>query len=125
MIMKKGEVLLIDLDFEYKLWKNRLNSYIKEIQIIKSRSREVSECRPGKELNSVELMVLDEHETELNQLLNRIKVQEQEMQYYNKDFPITHDHQYVTDHHKIREKIDRLCSIHTERVDDLIDALGI
>jgi hypothetical protein len=123
--MKQGEISLIDLDFEYKLWKNRLDGYMKEIQVIKSRSSELSKSRPGKELNSVELMVLDEHETQLNQLLNRIKVQEQEMQYYNKDFPITDAHQYISEHKKIREKMMRLCTIHLERVDDLIDALGI
>jgi hypothetical protein len=86
--MKNGDVNLIDLDYEYKLWKNRLESYIREIELIKDRNREVGELKPGKELNSVEMMVLEDHESELNQLLNRIKVQEQEMQFYNKDFPI-------------------------------------
>ncbi|TCO07262.1 hypothetical protein [Natronoflexus pectinivorans] len=123
--MKKGEIKLIDLDFEYKIWKNRLSSYIKEVEIIKNRNKEVADCCPGKELNTVEIMVLEQHETDLTQLLNRIKVQEQSMQFYNKDFPITADHEHVTEHNKIREKMAYLCSIHTEKVNDLIDALGI
>ncbi len=123
--MKKGDVNLIDLEYEYKLWKNRLDGYIREVKIIKDRNREVYETRPGKELNSVEMMVLEEHESQLNQLLNRIKVQEQEMQFYNKDFPVTHEHEYVVEHQKIRGKISRLCAIHLERVDDLINELGI
>lgn len=123
--MKKGDVNLMDLDYEYKLWKNRLDCYIREIRLIKDRNRDVADNKPGKELNSVEMMVLEEHESQLNQLLNRIKVQEQEMQFYNKDFPITHVHEYVTEHQKIRGKINRLCTIHLERVDDLINELGI
>lgn len=123
--MKNGDVNLVDLDFEYKLWKNRLDCYIREIKIIKDRNREVSETRPGKELNDVEIMVLEEHESQLVQLLNRIKVQEQEMQFYNKDFPVTHVHEYVLEHQKLRDKMGRLCTLHTERIDDLIDELGI
>lgn len=123
--MKNGDVNLMDLDYEYKLWKNRLDCYVREIRLIKERNREVTNSRPGKELNDVEMMVLEEHESQLNQLLNRIKVQEQEMQYYNKDFPVTHGHEYVVEHQKIRDKMGRLCSIHTEKVDDLINELGI
>lgn len=123
--MKKGDVNLKDLDYEYKLWKNRLDCYIREIRLINERNREVARNKPGHELNDVEMIVLEEHESQLSQLLNRIKVQEQEMQFYNKDFPVTHEHEYVTEHQKIREKINRLCSIHTERVDDLINELGI
>jgi hypothetical protein len=123
--MKTGDVGLKDLDYEYKLWKNRLDCYISEIQIIKVRNNDVAETKPGKELNSVEMMVLEEHESQLNQLLNRIKVQEQEMQFYNKDFPVTHAHEYMLEHQKIRGKMDRLCTIHLERVDDLINELGV
>ncbi len=123
--MKKGDVNLMDLDYEYKLWKNRLDCYIREIRLIKDRNRDVAASKPGKELNSVEMMVLEEHESQLNQLINRIKVQEQEMQFYNKDFPITHVHEYVAEHQKIRSKTNRLCIIHLERVDDLINELGI
>jgi hypothetical protein len=123
--MKTGDVGLKDLDYEYKLWKNRLDCYISEIQIIKVRNNAVAETKPGKELNSVEMMVLEEHESQLNQLLNRIKVQEQEMQFYNKDFPVTHAHEYMLEHQKIRGKMDRLCTIHLERVDDLINELGV
>ena len=123
--MKNGDVGLKDLDYEYKLWKNRLDGYIREIGIINDRNREVAETKPGKELNSVEMMVLEEHESQLGQLLNRIKVQEQEMQFYNKDFPVTHEHEFIVEHQKIRGKMERLCAIHVERVEDLINALGV
>jgi len=123
--MKKGDVGLKDLDYEYKLWKNRLDGYIREVEIIKDRNKEVADTKPGKELNSVEMMVLEEHESQLSQLLNRIKVQDQEMQFYNKDFPVTHAHEFIIEHQKIRGKMERLCTIHVERVEDLINALGV
>jgi hypothetical protein len=123
--MKNGNIFLVDLEFEYKIWKNRLNGYLSEIEIIKSRNVELVSTKRGKELNTVELMVLEEHASQLNQLLNLIKVQEQEMQYYNKDFPITGAHDYIVDHKKIRSRMERLCTIHLEKVEDLIQALGI
>jgi hypothetical protein len=40
--MKGGNINLIDLDFEYKLWKNRLVLFVKEIDILKNRNEEVN-----------------------------------------------------------------------------------
>jgi hypothetical protein len=70
-------------------------------------------------------MVLEEHSDQLLQLLNRIKVQEQELQFYNKDFPITRDHQYFLVHEVLRKKMESLSKIHLDRMADLVDAMGI
>lgn len=123
--MKKGDVYLMDLDFEYKLWKNRLGCFLKEIEIVKARNAEMTIHHPGKEMNTVEMMVLEEHESQLLQVLNRIKVQEQEIQYYNKDFPITHAHEYMSLHLEIRDKMEQMCALHLDKLDDLTRALGI
>ncbi|MBK3517012.1 hypothetical protein [Carboxylicivirga marina] len=123
--MKGGNINLIDLDFEYKVWKNRLTLFIKEIEILKNRNEEVKHEQTIVELNTVELMVLDEHTEQLSKLSNRIKVQENELQFYNKDFPITQNHQYYKDHELLREKMDDISKIHFYRVADLIKALGI
>jgi len=123
--MKGGQINLVDLDFEYKMWKNRLTLFIKEINILKNRNEEVK-CEPFiPELNEVELMVLDEHTAQLTKLDNRIKVQENELQFYNKDFPITTAHQYYKEHEVLREKMEDISKIHLYRVADLIKALGI
>jgi len=123
--MKGGKINLIDLDFEYKMWKNRLTLFVKEIEILKNRNEEVKGEEYIDELNTVELMVLDEHTEQLKKLTNRIKVQENELQYYNKDFPITTEHQYYKDHEVLREKMNDISKIHLYRVADLIKALGI
>jgi len=123
--MKGGKINLVDLDFEYKMWKNRLALFVKEIEILKNRNEEVKFEPFIDELNTVELMVLDEHTDQLQKLSNRIKVQESELQFYNKDFPITPSHQYYKDHELLREKMSDISKIHLYRVADLIKALGI
>jgi hypothetical protein len=123
--MKGGNINLIDLDFEYKVWKNRLKLFIKEIEILKDRNEEVKGEEFITELNTVELMVLDEHSEQLKKLENRIKVQENELQFYNKDFPITQAHQYYKDHEVLRNKMEDISKVHFYRVADLIKALGI
>ncbi len=116
---------MIDLDFEYKLWKNRLNLFVREIEILRHRNEEVKDEPLIAELNTVELMVLDEHTDQLKKLMNRIKVQESELQFYNKDFPITQAHQYYQEHQSLRTKMEDISNVHFYRVADLIKALGI
>ncbi|WP_430811231.1 MULTISPECIES: hypothetical protein [unclassified Carboxylicivirga] len=123
--MKGGHINLIDLDFEYKIWKNRIELFINEIQILKNRNEEVKNEDFIGELNTVELMVLDEHSDQLKKLSNRIKVQEHELQFYNKDFPITQGHQYFVEHEALRQKMENISKLHFRRVADLINALGI
>ncbi len=123
--MKGGKINMVDLDFEYKMWKNRLDLFVKEIKILKDRNEEVKDEQFIDELNTVELMVLDEHTEQLKKLINRIKVQEDELRFYNKDFPITKAHQYFKDHEALRDKMNDISKIHFYRVSDLISALGI
>ena len=123
--MKNGKINLVDLDFEYKIWKNRLTLFVQEIDILKNRNEEVKTEEYIDELNMVELMVLDEHIDQLKKLINRIKVQENEMQYYNKDFPITNDHKYFKEHELLRKQMNSISKVHLTRVADLTNALGI
>lgn len=123
--MKDGKINMVDLDFEYKMWKNRLTLFVTEIEVLKNRNEEVKTEVFIEELNEVELMVLDEHTDQLKKLSNRIKVQENELQFYNKDFPITKAHQYYKDHEILRDKVKDISNIHFYRVADLIKALGI
>ena len=123
--MKGGTINLVDLDFEYKMWKNRLTLFVKEIDIILNRNEEVKSEAHIEELNTVELMVLDEHVDQLKKLINRIKIQENELQFYNKDFPITKEHKYFHDHQMLRDHMDKISKIHLSRVADLTNAFGI
>ncbi len=83
--MKGGCINLVDLDFEYKIWKLRLELFKKEMSIIKDRNEEVKEEENIDELPAEELEQIEKHFEELGLILNRIKVQEQELQFYNKD----------------------------------------
>lgn len=123
--MKEGVINLLDLDFEYKLWKNRLSIFTKEMDILRTRNNELEISSPADQLNTVELMVLEEHQGQLTKLLNRIKTQEQEIQYYNKDFPITKDHGYFKDHIELRDKMSIITKLHFDKINDLILELGI
>ncbi|MBN2165944.1 MAG: hypothetical protein JW717_06690 [Marinilabiliaceae bacterium] len=123
--MKEGVINLLDLDFEYKIWKNRLALFIKEVEILRLRNTEIETTNQNGKLNTVELMVLDEHQDQLMKLLNRIKTQEQEIQFYNKDFPITKDHTYYIEHNKLRSKMDITTKLHFEKITDLIIELGV
>jgi hypothetical protein len=123
--MKHGKINLVDLDFEYKMWKSRLTLFVKEIDILKNRNEEVKTEEYIEELNTVELLVLDEHTDQLKKLLNRIKVQENEIQYYNKDFPITKVHKFFVEHEDLRQQMMSISKVHLGRVADLTNALGI
>lgn len=96
--MKKGNVFLLDLEFEYRLWKKRLELFMRELRIFCDRNDEVRLMKGRKELEALKIDAIMVHRKALETLLNRIKVQEQELQYYNKDFPITEMHQYFVDH---------------------------
>lgn len=123
--MKNGTINIVDLDFEYKMWKTRLRLFIEEIELIRNRNEEVKSEPYINELNAVELLVLDEHTDELSKLRNRIVVLEDELQLYQHDFPIDTAHQCFKEHQKLRTKLERTSVIHLERVADLINALGV
>ena len=79
--MKGGSINMVDLDFEYKIWKNRLVLFENEIEILKNRNDEIKTLPGFAPLNSVELMVLDEHLDQLQNLLNLINGQENEFKF--------------------------------------------
>ena len=123
--MKSGYINLVDLDFEYKIWKNRLELFGKEIKIVLERNEEVKSEETIDELPGEEIERIDKHFQELTYLLNRIKVQEQELHFYNKDFPITPDHQFHTEHEQIKEKVEEISKKHIECIAELMNKLSL
>lgn len=123
--MKEGRIHLIDLDFEYKMWKNHLEWFHRDLKIIKERNNEIAGGQGKKELNAVEEMILDEWEDQIKKMTGRIKTQEQELQYYNKDFPITHDHQYFEEHLVLRQRMEKLSNNVIAKISDLIKELSV
>lgn len=125
LFMKAGHIYLIDLDFEYKLWKTRLELFLKEVDILRARNEEIRNRPAQDRLNVVELMVLDDHESQIEKFIKRIVTQEQELQFYNKDFPVTFEHQYYKDHLVLRRKMYEIMQVHFEKIADAVKELGI
>ncbi|WP_010662735.1 hypothetical protein [Marinilabilia salmonicolor] len=123
--MKEGKIHLIDLDFEYKMWKNHLEWFLRDLKIIRERNNEIAGGKGKKELNAVEEMILDEWEDQIKKMTGRIKTQEQELQYYNKDFPITPDHQYFDEHLELRQRMEKLSNNIIAKISDLIKELSV
>ncbi|MFW6352679.1 MAG: hypothetical protein ACOC2E_09850 [Bacteroidota bacterium] len=123
--MKEENIHLIDLDFEYKIWKNHLEWFMRDLKIIRDRNYEISGEHGRKELNSVEEMILDEWEDQLKKMMSRIKTREEELQYYNKDFPVAPDHQYFKEHVEMRIKMEKFSIDVVAKLTDLINELRV
>lgn len=123
--MKSGYINLVDLDFEYKIWKLRLEYFLSEISILKDRNEEVKGESNINELPTEELKKIENHFDSLKQLFSRIKVQEQELHFYNKDFPITAKHQFYTDHKLIGERVEDVSKRHSDFFTQLMRDLTI
>ena len=123
--MRKGHINLVDLDFEYKCWKSRLELFTKEVDILNNRNEEVKSEPELVELNDIELMVLEQHKEDLESLHRRILTQEEQLELYCTDFPINRKHNFYEEHLNLRRKMENLSQIHLEKMKDMIEALGI
>ncbi len=115
----------MDIELEHKLWRKRLEIFINEVDLMISQNQKLPEERKKDALNSIELLALEEHKDNLISLISRIDIKEQELKYYNKDFPITIDHEYYKDHLELRKKNHQLLDIHLDRIRDIIKEIGI
>ncbi|WP_068472342.1 hypothetical protein [Saccharicrinis aurantiacus] len=122
--MKNGSIQIVDLEFEYQLWKGRLSLYTKEVDLLIKRNETILNPENAHKLNSIEIMALEEHKSIIESALSKINVKEQEIEYYIKDFPITHEHQYFVEHLELRKQFEKLILVHTDRVKDIITAIG-
>ncbi len=123
--MKNGSIQLMDIELEHILWKKRLDLFVTEVNLMISHNQKLPEERKKDALNSIELLALEEHRDNLTKLKSRIGIKEQELKFYNKDFPITEDHEYFIDHLELRQKNHQLIDIHLDRIRDIIKEIGV
>lgn len=123
--MKNGAIQLVDLEFEYKIWKKRLDLFSSEVDLIINRNTNLPADEKYKSLNEVELLAIEEHKEALIKLKSRIEIREQELKFYNKDFPITETHDYFMEHLELRRKNEKLLQLHLDRVSDIVVAIGV
>jgi stress response protein YsnF len=106
--MKDGNIEILDLDFEYKLWKNKLQFYHKELELMKRRVEVLEKEQAGFSFNEKQHITLDKQQEALELVKNKIKTMEFEMGYYAVDYPISSKHSHYTEHEKIRTNIERI-----------------
>ncbi len=123
--MKNGNILLLDLEFEHKLWKRRLELFISEVDLFIRYNQLLPKERGWKTLNSIQLLALEEHKENLNKLINTIETKEEELKFYNKDFPITEDHEYFQEHIELRQENEQIMNIHLDRAHNILNKIGV
>jgi len=100
--MKKDLISIPDLDFEYKLWKNRIAFYAEEITLFKARLSSLK-IEYNQNVES-EIVLLTALKKEVNLVLSEIKVQEEEMSCFSIDYPITKNHSHYINHKSLQKK---------------------
>ena len=106
--MKDGNIEILDLDFEYKLWKNKLQFYHKEVELMKRRVEVLEKEQSGFSFDSKNNEVLKNQLKEIELAKNKIKTMEYEMGYYAVDYPISSRHSHYVEHEKIRLEIKEI-----------------
>jgi len=106
--MKDGNIEILDLDFEYKLWKNKLQFYQKELKLMTRRVEILEKEHSGFSFNSSNQETLNNQHEEIELAKNKIKTMEFEMGYYAVDYPISNKHSHYTEHEKIRLEIFKI-----------------
>ena len=121
--MKDGNIEILDLDFEYKLWKNKLQFYHKEIDLMKRRVEVLEKEQAGFSLNNKNHELLESQLNKIELAKNKIKTMEYEMGYYAVDYPISSKHSHYIEHEKIRLEIGKINKIQQNILDNIYPLL--
>lgn len=121
--MKDGNIEILDLDFEYKLWKNKLDFFKKENNLLKRRVEVLEKEQVGFYFNSKNLDILENQCKEIDAAKNKIKTMEFEMGYYAVDYPISSRHSHYTEHEKIRELMERINDVQQDIIRNIYPLL--
>ena len=105
----KDQISIPEIDFEYKLWKNRLDFYEKELTIYRNRILAVkteNSLLVNDYLDEIKALIL-----KICALKKEIVFHEEEIGCFKRDYPINREH----DHYKIRIELkDNLNVLATE-----------
>ena len=104
--MKKDLISIPDLDFEYKLWKNRIAFYADEIKLFKARLSSLK-IEYSQDVD-VEIELLAALKKEVDIVLREIKVQEEEMSYFSIDYPRQKSLTHYLNHKTLQKKKNNL-----------------
>lgn len=92
--MKEGTIHIVDLDFEYKYWKNKLYFFRSEIEIFEGRIQVLTLEKKSFHLKpEVETLMIVQLNA-IKTMLNKICTLEEEMALYAEDYPIDSSHSH-------------------------------
>lgn len=117
MASDKNFAYASDLHYEHLLWRNELNFYKEELNILEHRLGEIvarntgDEAERGVESFQNRFELQREHVSDIK---HRIKKHEHFLAGYAKDHPIAVDHVHFTDHADIREQFERFRELYQE-----------
>lgn len=112
--MKTGKIQILDLDFEYKLWKNRLVFYAREIEYLFDRIKVIKREEPSFSFGKEKTKRLRAHQKSILHIRNRIVTLEHEIAFYAGDYPIDQNHQHYVNHEIIRDGVMKVVARHEE-----------
>lgn len=117
MANNKNFAYLSDLHYEHQLWRNELNFYKEELNILEHRLEEIVSKNTNNEVEAgVESFQnrFDLQRDHINILRNSIKKHEHGLAGFAQEHPIAVDHVHFKDHSEIREKMDRFRELYLE-----------
>lgn len=110
---------LRDLEFENKVWKNKMDYLIHELEIhihhIEAYDLEAEETGM-QPLIDEGLLELNDYLKRAKTLKKRILIQEEEIPMYIKDFPMNRNHQLIKEHSDLEQDISHYLQEHEERI---------
>lgn len=108
---------LRDLEFENKVWKNKLEYLIREINIyihhLEAFQFELKESI-SEPLLQESLIELNEDNLSANSLMKKVIIQEEEIPMYIKDFPIDQHHELFTEHQSLEREVTAFYEAHKQ-----------
>lgn len=107
-VMKRGNIHILDLDFEYKFWKNKLIFYQTELDILLSRVQVLTIERKDFNFNPERSKLVQVQTDTIKKMLNKIEVLEEEMSLYAVDYPISKTHDHYRAHARFRQDMDKV-----------------
>jgi hypothetical protein len=113
----KTNISIPELDFEYKLWKNRLDYFENELHVYRARLLSVkldAGSIAGQYIKPLKELIINIHT-----LKKEIQLHEEEMAHFKKDYPIDHQHDHYRDFVDIRTKIGDFTTRYNEIIKEI------
>jgi hypothetical protein len=118
--MPYRNIYITDLDFDYKLWKNKLQYYQNELAIYDHRLEEIK-ANPGNKILETEIRSfqnsLHHMQHQAHKIDSAIRNSEDEIACFIKDYPISQQHEHFKDHDHIRREMNSL-EVHMKALKD-------